>query len=300
MKKRTTGEKIFTVFNTLFLIIFAFTTLYPFIYTLSKSLSTQAAVMQDVYFLYPKEITFAAYRRVLTGKQLYVTYGNTLFRTIVGTTLTLLVTSMYAYPLSRKYMPNRKFFMMFTSFTMLFSGGTIPLYIVIRNLNLLNNRWVYILPMLVGAYNVIIIRSFFMSIPDSLVESAKIDGASEFTILFKIMLPLSKAVLATVALWAAVGHWNSWMDTLLYMPNTHSWDSLAYLFATTAQRADYLIKLAQESAGAAAEMGQQLSGATGLSTQLASMLISIAPILLVYPFFQKHFVHGVMIGAVKG
>ena len=291
MKKRTTGEKIFTVFNTLFLIIFAFTTLYPFIYTLSKSLSTQAAVMQDVYFLYPKEITFAAYRRVLTGKQLYVTYGNTLFRTIVGTTLTLLVTSMYAYPLSRKYMPNRKFFMMFTSFTMLFSGGTIPLYIVIRNLNLLNNRWVYILPMLVGAYNVIIIRSFFMSIPDSLVESAKIDGASEFTILFKIMLPLSKAVLATVALWAAVGHWNSWFDSMLYIDDKEK--QVVQL---------YLQQIVQK--GSTNELGDGLSDDLNTQTadtiKSATIMVTVLPILFVYPFVQKYFVTGVMLGSVKG
>jgi len=291
MIKKTTGERIFAFFNVIFLALFAFTTLYPFIYTLSKSLSTQAAVMNNVYFLYPKEITFAAYQRVLTGKQLYITYGNTIFRTLVGTTLTLLVTAMYAYPLSRKYMPNRKFFMMFTIFTMLFSGGTIPLYIVIKNLHLLNNRLVYILPTLVSAYNVIIIRSFLMSIPDSLIESAKIDGASEFTILFKIVLPLSKAVLATVALWVAVAHWNSWFDSMLYIDDKEK--QVVQL---------YLQQIVQK--GATNELGDGLSNDLNTQTadtiKSATIMVTVLPILCVYPFVQKYFVKGVMLGSVKG
>ena len=291
MIKRTTGEKIFAFFNVILLTLFAFTTLYPFIYTLSKSLSTQAAVMNDVYFLYPKEVSFAAYQRVLTGKQLYVTYANTIFRTLAGTALTLLVTSMYAYPLSRKYMPNRKFFMIFTIFTMLFSGGTIPIYIVIKNLHLLNNRLVYILPTLVSAYNVIIIRSFFMSIPDSLMESAKIDGASEFTILFKIILPLSKAVLATVALWAAVGHWNSWFDSMLYIDDKKK--QVVQL---------YLQQIVQK--GATNELGDGLSNDLNTQTadtiKSATIMVTVLPILCVYPFVQKYFVTGVMLGSVKG
>lgn len=291
MKKRTTGEKIFTVFNVVLLLAFSFTTLYPFVYTLSKSLSTMSAVMQDVYFLYPKELSFAAYKKVFQSSQLYVTYGNTLFRTIIGTTLTVIVTSMYAYPLSRKYMPNRKFFMVFTLFTMIFVGGTIPSYIVTKNLHLLNNRLVYILPTMVGAYNVIIIRSFFMSIPDSLMESAKIDGASEFTILFKIVLPLSKAVLATVALWVAVGHWNAWFDSMLYIDDKSKQVAQLYL-----QRIVQQGSMNELADGTTSDLQNQ----TADTIKSATIMVTVLPILCVYPFVQKYFVTGVMLGSVKG
>ncbi len=291
MKKRTTGEKVFTVFNVVLLLIFSFTTLYPFVYTLSKSLSTMSAVMQDVYFLYPKELSFAAYKKVFQSSQLYVAYGNTLFRTVVGTSLTVIVTSMYAYPLSRKYMPNRKFFMVVTLFTMIFAGGTIPSYIVTKNLHLLNNRWVYVLPLLVGAYNVIIIRSFFMSIPDSLMESAKIDGASEFTILFKIVLPLSKAVLATVALWVAVGHWNAWFDSMLYIDDKSKQVAQLYL-----QRIVQQGSMNDLADGTTSDLQNQ----TADTIKSATIMVTVLPILCVYPFVQKYFVTGVMLGSVKG
>lgn len=291
MRKRSKGENIFAVFNVIFLTLFAFTTLYPFIFTLSKSLSTQAAIIKDVYYLYPKEVTFAAYQRVLSGKQLYVTYANTIFRTVVGTVLTLIVTAMYAYPLSRKTMPHKNFFMKYTIITMLFSGGTIPIYIVINKLHLLNNRAVYILPMLVTAYNVIIMKSFFQSIPDGVVESAKVDGASEFTILFKIILPLSKAVLATVGLWVAVAHWNSWFDSMLYIDDKSK--QVVQL---------YLQQIVQK--GLTNDLGDGMSNDINVQTadtiKSATIMVTVLPILCVYPFIQKYFISGVMLGSVKG
>ncbi len=291
MRKRPKGERVFAVFNVVFLTLFAFTTLYPFIFTLSKSLSTQAAIIKDVYYLYPKEVTFAAYQRVLSGKQLYVTYANTIFRTVVGTVLTLIVTAMYAYPLSRKTMPHKNFFMKYTIITMLFSGGTIPIYIVINKLHLLNNRAVYILPMLVTAYNVIIMKSFFQSIPDGVVESAKVDGASEFTILFKIILPLSKAVLATVGLWVAVAHWNSWFDSMLYIDDKSK--QVVQL---------YLQQIVQK--GLTNDLGDGMSNDINVQTadtiKSATIMVTVLPILCVYPFIQKYFISGVMLGSVKG
>lgn len=291
MRKRSKGENIFAVFNVIFLTLFAFTTLYPFIFTLSKSLSTQAAIIQDVYYLYPKEVTFAAYQRVFSGKQLYVTYANTIFRTVVGTALTLIVTAMYAYPLSRKTMPHKNFFMKYTIITMLFSGGTIPIYVVINKLHLLNNRAVYILPMLVTAYNVIIMKSFFQSIPDGVVESAKVDGASEFTILFEIILPLSKAVLATVGLWVAVAHWNSWFDSMLYIDDKNK--QVVQL---------YLQQIVQK--GIMNDLGDGMSDDINVQTadtiKSATIMVTVLPILCVYPFIQKYFISGVMLGSVKG
>ena len=241
--------------------------------------------------MYPKEVTFAAYQRVLSGKQLYVTYANTIFRTVVGTVLTLIVTAMYAYPLSRKTMPHKNFFMKYTIITMLFSGGTIPIYIVINKLHLLNNRAVYILPMLVTAYNVIIMKSFFQSIPDGVVESAKVDGASEFTILFKIILPLSKAVLATVGLWVAVAHWNSWFDSMLYIDDKSK--QVVQL---------YLQQIVQK--GLTNDLGDGMSNDINVQTadtiKSATIMVTVLPILCVYPFIQKYFISGVMLGSVKG
>ncbi len=220
MIKQSKNEKIFTVFNYIFLGLLAFTTVYPFIYTISISLSTTAEALRGGFHLYPKEISFLSYKMVLSNKDVFIGYGNTIYRTVLGTFLVILMTSMFAYPLSRKYMPDRKLYTFMVLFTMLFAGGLIPTYLLIKKLNLIDNRLVYVLPGMISAFNVIIVRSFFQSLPESLQESAKLDGANEFQILFQIIMPLSKPVLATVALWSAVGHWNAWFDSMLYMTSS--------------------------------------------------------------------------------
>ena len=217
VKKRKRKIEVFSVINGLLLLLITFSTLYPFLYTVSISLSSAAEASRIGFHLYPSDISLTAYSMVFKNKNILTGYGNTIFRTVLGTIGTLAVTSTFAYALSKPYLPFRKFFTFFILFTMIFNGGMIPNYILMKNLNLLNNRLVYILPSLISAYNVVIMKSFFQALPGGLIESAKIDGAKERTIFIKIVLPLAKPVMATVGLWAAVAQWNAWFDSMLYV-----------------------------------------------------------------------------------
>lgn len=292
MIKESLSRKVFNVFNYIFLALLAFTTLYPFIYTLSMSLSTTRAATEMGLHLYPKEISTMAYQMVFKNRDIFVAYGNTLFRTIVGTLMGLLVTTMFAYALSRKEMPNRKLFTAVILFTMLFNGGKIPTYLVLKSLNLLDNIWVYVLPNLISAYNVIVARSFFQSLPSSLHESASIDGAGEFTIFFKIIIPLSMPIIMTLALWMAVFHWNAWYDAMMYMT-----DNAKITVQCLLQR------IIQENNSELISQGIVNPDAMQYTTETvksATIIVSILPILAFYPFVQRYFIKGVMLGAVKG
>lgn len=292
MIKVSLSRKVFNVFNYTFLALLAFTTLYPFIYTLSMSLSTTRAATEMGLHLYPKEISTMAYQMVFKNRDIFVAYGNTLFRTIVGTLMGLLVTTMFAYALSRKEMPNRKLFTAVILFTMLFNGGKIPTYLVLKSLNLLDNIWVYVLPNLISAYNVIVARSFFQSLPSALHESASIDGAGEFTIFFKIIIPLSMPIIMTLALWMAVFHWNAWYDAMMYMT-----DNAKITVQCLLQR------IIQENNSELISQGIVNPDAMQYTTETvksATIIVSILPILAFYPFVQRYFIKGVMLGAVKG
>lgn len=292
MIKVSASRKVFNAFNYLFLAALAFTTLYPFIYTLSMSLSTTKAATEMGFHLYPKEVSFMAYNMVFKNRDIWVSYGNTIFRTVVGTVLGLLVTTLFAYALSRKEMPNRKLFTAIVLFTMLFNGGKIPTYLVLKELHLLNNRWVYILPMLISAYNVIVARSFFQAMPQALHESASIDGAGEFKIFFSIILPLSKPIIMTLALWMAVLHWNSWYDAMMYMTDTSKITVQCVLQRIIQENNSELI-----SQGIVNPDAMQYTSET---VKAATIIVSILPILAFYPFVQRYFIKGVMLGAVKG
>lgn len=292
MIKVSLSRKVFNVLNYTFLALLAFTTLYPFIYTLSMSLSTTRAATEMGLHLYPKEISTMAYQMVFKNRDIFVSYGNTLFRTIVGTLMGLLVTTMFAYALSRKEMPNRKLFTAVILFTMLFNGGKIPTYLVLKSLNLLDNIWVYVLPNLISAYNVIVARSFFQSLPSALNESASIDGAGEFTIFFRIIIPLSMPIIMTLALWMAVFHWNAWYDAMMYMT-----DNAKITVQCLLQR------IIQENNSELISQGIVNPDAMQYTTETvksATIIVSILPILAFYPFVQRYFIKGVMLGAVKG
>ena len=292
MIKVSPSRKVFNIFNYLFLAVLAFTTLYPFLYTLSMSLSTTKAATQMGFRFWPSEVSGMAYQMVFKNKDLFVAYGNTLFRTIVGTGMALLVTTMFAYALSRKEMPNRKLYTMVVLFTMLFNGGKIPTYLVLKEMNLLNNIWVYVLPNLISAYNVVVARSFFQSLPDALHESASIDGAGEFRIFFKIILPLSMPIIMTLALWIAVFHWNAWYDGMMYVTD-NKWITVQCL----------LQRIVQENNSELISQGIINPDATQFTPETvksATIIVSILPILAFYPFVQRYFIKGVMLGAVKG
>lgn len=291
MIKSTLGEKIFSFFNTIFLIFVAFVSVYPLLYTLSISLSSAAEAARMGFHLYPREISLSAYKMVFANEELYQAYGNTIARTVLGTAGALIVTSMFAYPMSRSHMPLKRPIMLILIFAMLFDGGIIPLYLLIKNFGLIDNRLVYILPSLISAYNCIILINSFKALPESLMESAKLDGASEMTILFRIIIPLSKPVLATVGLWAAVGHWNTWMDGLLYINSNDK--QILQIFL---QRIVKQSQLSMESG----LTNVDVMSYTSETITSATIMVTILPILLVYPYIQKYFVKGIMLGSVKG
>lgn len=290
--KRTNGERIFNVFNIIILTFTALISVYPLVYTLSLSLSSMAEASKIGFHIYPKEISLAAYKMVLAKEEVYTGYFNTVFRTVFGTVLTVTMTSMMAYPLSKPYMPNSRLYTLLLIFTMVFDAGMVPGYLLIKALHLQNNRLVYILPGLVGAYNIIVVKSYFKSLPANISESARIDGANEFGILFRIIMPLSKPVLATVAMWVAVAHWNTWIDSMLYMSDKNKQVLQIFL-----QR---IVKENQSDLVESSWMNASVTDYTAETVKSATIIVSILPILLVYPFIQKYFVKGIMLGSVKG
>lgn len=292
MNKSTRGEKIFSFFNYIILILFGLTALYPLVYTLAMSFSTAAEASRAGLHLYPREVSVLAYKMVLKNAELWRAYLVTVGRTIVGTIAAVLVSSMYGYAISRPNLKGKKFFTIFLMFTMLFNGGTIPTYLVIKNIGLLDSFWVYILPNLIGAYNVIILKNYFQGLPSSLLEAVKIDGGNDFTAFFRVVLPISKPVLATVALWVAVFHWNHWMDGLLYIN-----DDTKQIVQIFLQR---IIQASNTESMTSNAINPDLTEFTTDTIKSATIIVTVLPILCVYPFIQKYFVKGITLGAVKG
>ena len=293
MIKRSKGEKVFSVFNYILLTFIGITTLYPLLYTFTISVSTSAEASRVGLHILPKldKMTISAYTMVFKNSEIWTAYGYTLFRTVVGTALSVLVTILYGYALSRPNLPMKKFFSLYLLITMFFHAGQIPAYLNIKSLGLLNNVWVYILPTLISAYNVVVSKSFFVAIPESLNESAKIDGAGEFRTFFQVIFPLSKAIIMTLALWVAVAHWNTWLDALLYMTDSSKITVQMYLQRIMEGNTQLL------SNGMETSKAEEVIPVT---IQSASIIVSVIPILCFYPFIQKYFATGVTLGAIKG
>ena len=295
MIQRTRGEKIFNVFNYIILILIGVTTLYPLLYTFSMSVSTKLAAESGGLHILPTwgQITLDPYKLVFQNVEIWRAYGYTIFRTVVGTVGAVLVTCFYGYALSRPNLIWKKFFVGYITFTMLFSGGQIPIYLNIRDLGLINSVWVYILPMLISAYNTVVARSFFAGIPEALNESAKIDGAGEFRTFFQIIVPLSKPIVMTLALWIAVAHWNSWFDSMMYITDQKKIVVQQYIQRIVNESATERITDLGAAENAAANL-------TSETVKSGSIMVTIIPILCFYPFVQKFFIKGVTLGAVKG
>ena len=295
MIQRTRGEKIFNVFNYLILILVGFTTVYPLLYTFSISVSTKLAAESGGLHILPTwgQTTLAPYIMVFKNQEIWRAYGYTIFRTIVGTVAGVIVTCFYGYAISRPNLIWKKFFVVYITFTMLFSGGTIPAYLNIRDLGLINSVWVYIFPRLIVAYNVIVARSFFAGIPEALNESAKIDGAGEFRTFFQIIVPLSKPIIMTLALWDAVGHWNSWYDSMMYITDNKKIVVQQYIQRIVNENATN--KITDLGAGESLQTNM-----TPETIKSASIMVTVIPILCFYPFVQRYFIKGVTLGAVKG
>lgn len=219
------GKKtsIFDIILYLVMAVIIIITVYPFYSQVIISVSSTEDVYKTGLILWPSSIDFSGWKIMMGYRTIWGSYLNTVLRVLVGTSFSVLVTALFAYPLSKSYLPFRQFFTSLVFITMFFGGGLIPNYLLMKNLNLINSFWVMILPGLITGYNVFIMRNFFMGIPDSLEESAKIDGASDLLIFFKIIIPMSKPVLATVALWVGVGHWQEWFSNLLYIDDSKKW-----------------------------------------------------------------------------
>lgn len=265
-------------------------TLFPFIYVVSNSISDPINVVQQRVWLFPEGFSLEAYGMVFKNKSIWISYGNTLWYAVVGTLLNLIMTVITAYPLSVREFSGRKVFTLFMVFTMFFAGGIIPSFILVNKLGLYNTRWAIVIPAAISTWNVIITRSYFMqTIPVSLMDAAKIDGCTDIGILFRTVLPLSKPIIAVIALYSAVGFWNSYFSALLYLPSPKYQPLQLFLMKILTQNSEEL-----------------QASATGFKRQLyaaqlkyAAIIVSILPVIFTYPFLQKYFIKGMTLGAVK-
>lgn len=287
--KKSTGRIIFEIINYTFLFLITIVAIFPFIYVILASITPVNELTSiGSYILYiPKKINFMAYQLIFETNVIMQAYKVSVFITLVGTIMSVFVTTLTAYPLSRRQLPGKRVFMFFITFTMLFSGGMIPSYLVVRNLKLLNTLWALILPSLASAFNVIIMKNYFLTIPESLDESAKIDGANDFTVLFKIILPLSMPIIATVTLFYAVGYWNSFFNAVLYI-NDHQ------LYPLQIVLRQILFNASSEQV-----LDIEVSKSSSLAVRSATIIVTTVPILLIYPFIQKYFTQGILLGSVK-
>ena len=288
---RKTSRRVFNVFNYLFLGVIMVITLYPLYYQFIVSISNGLDVMRGEVTFLPQNITLDTYRQFLKG-DLFMYMKNSVFYTVLGTFINLVMSSLCAYPLTRKQFSGRKFFTFMVTFTMFFSGGMVPLYLVVKELELLDTVWALVLPVAISTYNMIIIRTSFQAIPESLIESAQLDAANDVVILCRIVLPLSKAVLATMLLYYAVSHWNDYFNAMLYINSKELYPLQIML------RNMLIAGLFSEEAGVAG--GSTTFSVTDATLRAAAIIVTTLPILVVYPFVQRYFVKGVMIGSVKG
>lgn len=288
----TRGGRIFDGFNVILLGIIGITMILPFLYIIAGSFATEAELTTRSFFIWPETFTLDAYKYIFsTGtftRSILVSVGITL----VGTLICLFFTFTMAYPLSRKNLIGRSLLMNMIVFSMLFSGGMIPTYIVVKSLGLLDSYWSLILPATINPFNLIIVKTFFQGIPVELEEAAKMDGCSEMGIFLRIILPLSKPVLATFALFYAVTIWNDYFHALLYISDSAKWPVQVLL--------QQIIILSQGNLADTASQGVEYVAPPAQSLKLAVVVVATLPILIVYPFLQKHFAKGMLLGSVKG
>jgi len=282
--------KVFKVFNTIILLLIVFCTLYPFVNVVAQSFSSEAYINAGKVNLIPKGFNIDTYKTVASDSMFWVNYKNTVVYTVVGTAISMFLTTIFAYALSKRRLVGRRFLTLFAVFTMFFNGGLIPNYVLINGLGFGNTMWAIVIPGAISIYNMLIMKSFFENMPEELEEAASIDGLNTYGILLKIILPLSKAVIATMVLFYAVGHWNSWFPAFLYLDQKE-------LFPVTI----YLRNLIAGVSGGTSAGATSADNLTQISANIKSvtMVLTILPILTIYPFVQKYFVSGVMLGSVK-
>lgn len=268
--------------------------MYPLLFVVSASISDPLTVLRGEMWLFPKKFSVIGYERIFTNNEIFTGYKNTIIYTVVGTTINLIMTILAAYPLSRRDFAGRNLIMGFIVFTMFFSGGLIPTYLLVKDLGIMNSMWALILPGAVSVWNIIIMRTYFQtSIPNEIYESAIIDGCDDFQVLLRIVLPLSIPIIAVMILFYAVGHWNSYFNALIYLSDREKYPLQLFL-------REILIKSEVD----------QMAGSMNVSTEnylmeaeaikYAIVIVSNLPVLMLYPFLQKYFVKGIMVGSIKG
>lgn len=290
----TRADKIFNVANSLFLCFILVLVAYPLIYVVSASLSSPVAVSSGQVWLWPVDLTTKGYQAVFNHPDIIRGFFNAVYITVMGTSIQVVITIMAAYPLSRKTLYGKGIITLFFTFTMFFGGGLIPTFILINNLKLYNTYWALILPGAVGVYNVIVARTFFQAtIPEDLFEAGQLDGCSDFKFLIRIVLPLSKPIIAVLVMFYAVGHWNSYFGPMIYLS-----DKTLYPLQIVLRNILVQSQITSEMMTDVASIEQQKGLAELIKYSV--IVVSSLPMLILYPFIQKHFVKGVMIGAIKG
>ena len=296
----STGEKIFNACNTVFMFLLCLVMLYPVYYVLILSLNEGTDSMKGGIWFWPRAFTLFNYQYVLSNGLLQNSYLITVGRTVLGTLLGLAVNALAAYTLSERALPFKRVLMTFVLIPMLFSGGQIPYFLQLRNLGLYNTFWVFVIPSLVSVWNIFVMKRFFQDIPDSLRESARIDGATHMQVLVRIILPLSLPMLASLGLFTAVWHWNDWFSGAFYVQTNDLMPVQTYLQKLLTANNISMVKSNNVLNAEAAFRESQTARLTATSVKMAAVMVGTLPILCVYPFLQKYFVKGMLTGSVKG
>jgi multiple sugar transport system permease protein/putative aldouronate transport system permease protein len=306
VERKTLSDRVIYVVNYVFLALIFIAVIVPLLYIISNSISDYRAIYAGKVWIWPVDISFASYKLVFQLPDVWRGYANTLYYMAAGTTINVFMTILTAYPLSRKDFKIRRPVIFLFSFTMYFSGGMIPTYILVRSLKMINTIWAITIPGAISVWNLIIMRTFFMfTIPDELLEAAKLDGCSDFRFLFRVVLPLSGAIIAVMALFYGVGHWNSYMGPLIYMNDAKKYplqlvlrrilipDQATFLATNVVITQSMINSAVSQTSEAVIQQFQE-------TIKYALIIVSSLPVLIIYPFVQKYFVKGIMIGSLKG
>ncbi|NGP44600.1 carbohydrate ABC transporter permease [Bacillaceae bacterium SIJ1] len=282
------GDKLFDYAVFIILGLVGASAVLPLLFVLSVSVTPFGEVLKNGgYILFPKSITFDAYEQLLSQAKIPNAFKVTVFITVVGTLINLILTTLMAYPLSRKNLPGRGFFLFIVVFTLLFNGGLVPTYLIVKETGLINSVWAMIIPNAIWSFNILIMKSFFENLPNELFESARIDGAMELRILWQIVLPLSLPVMMTIGLFYMVGHWNEFFQAIMYVTDQSLYPLQVVVRDILMQNQD--------------QLNANVDNMVPTSTmQMAAVIIASVPIILVYPFIQKHFTKGMLLGSIKG
>jgi len=294
--KRNLEDKVFSIISGICLIILCIVTIYPFLHVLAISLNNASDSAIGGIYIWPRKLSLDSYYTVFNYANLTNAFLVSVLRTVIGTVLAVFCTSMLAYALTKKYLIGYKYIYGMFIFTMFIGAGLIPTFMLYKTIHIFNTFWVYLLPGLVGTFNMILFRTFFMQLPSSMEESAFIDGANEFQIFIKIILPLSTPILATIGLFISVGQWNGWQDTLYFTSNPNL-ETLQFLLMKIIRQAE-ASQMVDAARASLARKG--IISITPESIKMTITIVATVPILCVYPFLQRYFVKGMMIGAVKG